>query len=639
MKLMCFPLLLFLPLLVRGQERSFTIGSNTFLKDGKAFRYVSGSLHYFRIPREYWEDRLRKVRAAGLNAIQVYVEWSYHQPQYNEYRFEEQYDIVKFIEMAQENDLLVLLRPGPFIDAERDMGGFPFWLLNKNPAMKLRSSDPQYLHYVDEWFSVLLPRLRPLLYRNGGPIIMVQSENEYGSYTSKPDTDYLIHMRDLLQKYLVDDVIIYSTDGCSIEDVRNGRTPMVYSSVDFGPNSDPDVCFHYQDLFEPSGPKINSEYYPGWLDHWGQPHNTHDSASVASTLDEMLFKGANVNIYMMHGGTSFGFSAGANSPPFMPNPTSYDYDAPISEGGDLTEKYFAIKNVIKKYLDIPDISVNATDEKGDYGSVRLSPMALLFDQDFEGVHRRSRNPLSFEALGQSHGLVMYETKIKGRFTDPALLKVKGIRDRGYVYINGLFKGILSRMSDISSIPISVNPGDKLQIIVENQGRSCYGNDINQVKGIASHVVLQNKKGSKKVLRNWTMTGYPLEDLKSIDINEVKKRSWRLKSFRLHLVQNKGSMSFWKGTFKTPCNETKAKDTFLETPGWRKGVAYINGINLGRYWPVMGPQQTLYVPGAWIKPECQENTLVMFEQDGAPFRNPMVKLIKNPILDGPTPFKT
>ena len=639
MKSIFFLLLLF-PLLAkgRGQERSFTIGKNTFLKDGKAFRYVSGSLHYFRIPHEYWEDRLRKVRAAGLNAIQVYIEWSYHNPQYNEYRFDEEYDIVKFIQLAQKYDLLVLLRPGPFIDAERDMGGFPYWLLNKNPHMKLRTSDPEYLRYVDEWFSVLLPRLRPLLYVNGGPIVMVQSENEYGSYINQPDTDYLIHMRDLISKYLVDDVVMYSTDGCSIEDVRNAHTPMVYSSVDFGPNSDPKTCFHYQNLFEPDGPKINSEYYPGWLDHWGSPHNTHDSASVAHTLDKMLSMGANVNIYMMHGGTSFGFSSGANSPPYMPNPTSYDYDAPISEAGDLTEKYFAIKNVVKKYLKVPDIPINATADKGDYGNVMLSPLStifdplFIFDPKFESVKIESQYPLSFEALGQSHGLVIYETEITEIFTDPALLEINGIRDRGYVYINGIFKGILSRMGDIYSMPLIVNPGDKLQIIVENQGRSCYGHSINELKGITSNVTL-----SKKVLKDWTMTGHPLEDLKSWNLNEVKRRNWRSQSFRLHLVRNKGAMSFWTGTFKTPCHESQAKDTFLKFPGWRKGIAYLNGINLGRYWPVMGPQQTLYVPGSWIKPKCRENTLVIFEQDEAPFRKPIVSFTTVPILDGPTPL--
>ena len=223
------------------------------------------------------------------------------------------------------------------------------------------------MRFVDEWFSILLPQLQPLLYINGGNIVMVQSENEYGSYalqTHHTDTDYLLQMRDLLRKYLGWKILIYATDGCSSQDVLNSKTSGVYSTVDFGSKSDPAVCFAIQELFEPHGPKVNSEYYPGWLDHWGQPHNTVSALKVSRKLDKMLSLGANVNIYLMHGGTSFGFGAGANFPPFQPNPTSYDYDAPISEAGDLTEKYFAIQNVVKQYLPLPDLNVTAFSIKG-----------------------------------------------------------------------------------------------------------------------------------------------------------------------------------------------------------------------------------------------------------------------------------
>ena len=218
--------------------------------------------------------------------------------------------MVKFIELAKEEDLYVLLRPGPFIDAERDMGGLPFWLLQKYPNIKLRTSDSSFLKHVDEWFAILFQRIKPQLYINGGPILMVQSENEYGSYakqTKNSDTIYLNHLQKTLRKYLGPEVFLYSTDGCSYQDVRGSKYPSVYSTVDFGPESDPEKCFAIQQLFEPGGPLVNSEYYPGWLDHWGKPHNKKSKEIVSKTLDKMLSMGANVNIYMMHGGTSFGF--------------------------------------------------------------------------------------------------------------------------------------------------------------------------------------------------------------------------------------------------------------------------------------------------------------------------------------------
>lgn len=329
--------------LVSAKERSFTIDrkGHTFLKDGEPFRYVSGSVHYFRIPHEYWRDRLRKIRACGLNAIQIYVEWSSHEPEHGQFDFQGQNDIQRFIQLAKEEDLYVLIRPGPFIDAERDMGGLPYWLLNQYPFMKLRTSDPNFLKFVDKWFGQLLPRIKSQLYINGGNILMVQSENEYGSYavqTKHSDTKYLLHMRDLIKTHLGKDVFIYSTDGCADDSVRNSKTPGVYSTVDFGPNSNATECFNVEQHFEPGGPLVNSEYYPGWLDHWSQPHSTATKELVASTLDKMLSMGANVNIYMFHGGTSFAFGAGSNDAPFLPTPTSYDYDAPISEAGDLTDK-------------------------------------------------------------------------------------------------------------------------------------------------------------------------------------------------------------------------------------------------------------------------------------------------------------
>ncbi|KAG7167991.1 Beta-galactosidase-like 2 [Homarus americanus] len=300
--------------------------NDQFLKDGEPFRYVSGSIHYFRVLPTQWRDRLKKMRMAGFNALQTYVEWSSHEPEQGMYDFTGMFDLVTFIKTAQEEGLAVILRPGPFIDAERDMGGLPYWLLNKNPSMRLRSSDPTYLIYVDNWFNnVLLPKIRPLLYANGGPIIMVQG--------------------------LGDDVVLFTTDGDGASYLKCGKIPGVYSTVDFGSGSSVTDAFAAMRLFEPRGPLVNSEYYPGWLDHWGEPHSTVDAETVAKTLDTMLALNASVNLYMFHGGTSFGLTSGANmGGSFQACPTSYDYDAPLSEAGDPTQKYWIIRNTTKKVI-------------------------------------------------------------------------------------------------------------------------------------------------------------------------------------------------------------------------------------------------------------------------------------------------
>nr|XP_053646960.1 beta-galactosidase-like [Cherax quadricarinatus] len=315
-----FPLLLFLSLHCSSAlkssdaDRTFVIDyeNDQFLKDGEPFQYISGSIHYFRVIPSNWRDRLKKMRMAGFNALQTYVEWSSHEPEPGVYDFTGMLDLESFLKMAQEEDLVVILRLGPFIDAERDMGGLPYWLLNKNPDMRLRSSDSSYLTYVDDWYgNVLLPKIKPLLYENGGPVIMLQVENEYGSY---PDCDfaYTSHLRDLVRQGVGDNVVLFTTDGDGASYLKCGKIPGVYSTVDFGSGGDAKKSFAAMRLFEPHGPLVNSEYYPGWLDHWGEPHSTLDSEVIAKTLDDMLALNASVNMYVFHGGTSFGLTAAAN---------------------------------------------------------------------------------------------------------------------------------------------------------------------------------------------------------------------------------------------------------------------------------------------------------------------------------------
>jgi len=656
----------------------FSIDSSAqnFMLNGHPFRYVSGSISYPRIHPAQWNDRLRKIRAAGMNAIQMYVEWRYHEETPGQFNFQGNRDVAAFVKMAAKNDLYVLLRPGPYIDAEREMGGLPSWLLSLHPDVRLRSSDPKFMRYVDRWLTALYGQLANYTIGHKGPIIMVQIENEYGSFATQnggqTDTEYLVQLRDLATKHMGKSVLLYSTDGggSSPENIRKSKIPGVYSTVDFGATENFTLAFHNQRLFEPTGPLVNSEFYTGWLDHWAEPHSTVNSSLVSSVLDRMLALGASVNLYMAHGGTSFGFSNGANlaGQTYQPCPTSYDYDAPISEAGDLTQKYFDIKNVIKKYLAVPDIPVNKSDVKGNYGSVTLTPVHSLLEAssgpayDLGGKVINSTYPLTFEAMNHSTGIVVYQTLVTDLFKDPAKLSVPGIRDRGYVFVGGWGPvGILDRMSDITYIPLSIRPGQKLEIFVENMGRVAFGLGIKDFKGITSNVTLNGI-----TLKNWSMKALPLDNPK-----RLMKKLHKIQAKRTNANRNRnaissmlassngggtmdwpgGAMTFWQGSFQG-CVDGSPRDSFLDLSGWRKGLAFVNGFNLGRYWPVVGPQLTLYVPWPVLHRNCsQANSIVIFEQEKPPCIGPAavkhglgsavlnctVKFVTQPTLNGPVPL--
>ena len=408
---------------------------------------------------------------------------------------------------------------------------------------------------------------------------------------------------------------------------RCGSIPGVYPTVDFGAGRNASSAFEVQRLFASRGPLVNSEFYPGWLDHWGGRHSQLGSGAVTEGLRQMLDLGANVNLYMVHGGTSFGFNAGANSPPFAPQPTSYDYDASISEAGDLTDKYFAIQNLLRNYTDIPAISVK-NETKANYGEVRMRHVGDIFSQLQRGAVFRamiqSRDPLSFEQLGQDNGFVLYRHLFRNTTTDPAVLEVNVLHDRGYVFVDSNFVGVFARFEEVSSMPIKIKPNQMLQILVESQGRVNFGPDMDaDQKGILSGVLLNGH-----TLEGWEMHGLPLASLTKSDLAPQQPPS------------DKGNAGFWVGAFKTPCHDHSANDSFLATPGWGKGVAFVNGFNLGRYWPTVGPQMTLYVPAPLVKPQCQENEVVLFELEtpGSCSTDAVCStfLVNKPTLDGEVP---
>lgn len=613
-------------LLAFARPRSFTIDykRNTFLKDGEPFRYISGSIHYFRVPYQLWADRLQTMRAAGLNAIQTYVEWRTHEPENGKFSFEGHNDIVKFVRTAESLGLLVLLRLGPYIDAERDMGGLPYWLMSRNQYVLLRTSDPTFLRYVDRYYKVLLPLLRPLLYCNGGPVIMLQIENEYGSYPAC-DFEYTSHLRDLVRQYVCEDVLLYSTDGCNDGDLKCGKNDGVYTTVDFGAGKNVSEAFAAQRRHQYRGPLVNSEFYTGWLDMWGSPHANVNTSVINETLQVMLRRNASVNLYMFHGGTSFGFGAGAvpTECGYRPVPTSYDYDAPVTEAGDPTPKYLMIREIIGEYLPLPGIPVPRPKPKMSLKSIRMNMVldierlqALLIDHGIPSVY-----PLSFEDVNHGYGMMLYTTVIGFRTANPGVLRVPGLRDRGYIYVDHVYRGLLSRMDEVYEILLPIRERQNLTILVENQGRVSVGAGILDRKGIITNVTL-----GSRVLRDWTMTPIP------IDIGECIRKTRTTTGVNSETTHE--GFGVYSAEFTLPLS--KPLDTFLRLDGWKKGFAYLNGHCLGRYWPERGPQVTLYVPSVFFQ---RDNLLQLVELEEAPCGPSLscsVSFVSEPEINGPVP---
>ncbi|KAI1298014.1 Beta-galactosidase [Halotydeus destructor] len=592
-------LLALIALSAAAAQRSFVIDyeNNQFLKDGQPFRYVSGSLQYYRVPRELWRDRLSKMRLAGVNAVETYVEWSSHEPEPGQ--FVDLEDIPNFIKIAQEEDLLVILRPGPFINNERDFGGYPYWIDSENLSMTLRSSDESYLKLVDRYLSKVMPLVRPLLYSNGGPVIKVQVENEYGHHGN--DTVYIGWLRDSLKRYLVEDVLLFATDIPHIAAQKLGKVDDVYTTIDFGADANATSMFAmFREHVEPKGPLVNSEYYVGWIDSWSKPHETRSTELAVSTLKTMLDLGASVNIFMFHGGTSFGFKNGANGHLYSPIVTSYDWDAPLSEAGDPTDKYFAMRDLIGQYLPLPEGTLPTVAPKFGIESVQMYHTYSLSDiMSTQSRKVTSEHPMTFEQLKVDGGYVVYKTTIDFHASNPSKLSIPGLKDRAQIIIDGQKVGTLTRVDGNVNLPVWTQMGSELIIVVENQGRDSFGPKVveDHIKGIVGHVTL-----GLVTLTNWTHYC----NLKLDGPSDY-----------LHIHSEASSLApaVYGGSFMVP-QGAKGRDTFLRLDGWGKGVAYINGINIGRYWPDEGPQVTLYVPHVWLRPDSA-NYVYLFETERAP----------------------
>uniref|UniRef100_A0A1B0A5L0 Beta-galactosidase n=1 Tax=Glossina pallidipes TaxID=7398 RepID=A0A1B0A5L0_GLOPL len=612
-------------------HRRFTIDNvtNTFLMNGEPFRYVSGSFHYFRALPEVWQKRLRVMRASGLNAVDTYIEWSLHNPQDGIYEWSGIADIETFIHLAEQEGFYIILRPGPYICAERDNGGIPYWLFSKYPNIRLRTSDPDYLYEVSIWYNKLMPRLQRYFYGNGGPIIMVQIENEYGGFHTC-DRDYLRWLRDETHKYVGDQALLFTTDIPDLN-IKCGKIDGVFATTDFGIDRVKEIEDIWNTLrsVQPNGPLVNSEFYPGWLTHWQEPNQRRDANAVAEALRTILTYNASVNLYMYFGGTNFGFTAGANDWGFgkyAADITSYDYDAVMDEAGGATKKFLLVRDVISEFMNVPNIEVLPSRAKA-FGKVQMKPIIdLLSDEGrlllARGSSVESIKPRTFEQLEQFSGLVLYETDLPEFEIDPTLLKVDQLRDRAYVYVDQIFLGTLSRENCIYTVPINKSIRKKLQILVENQGRINYY-VANDMKGILGNVTVQKHNGQLQVLENWKHTQFPLEETQVKHLMKYVESKQRNSPGTETGSLNHGPIAYY-GEFIVD----DIADTYLNVRGWGKGVAYVNGFNLGRYWPLVGPQITLYVPGEILK--IGSNNLILIEYQ---LSQKEISLDSKPQLDG------
>ncbi|KAM1462223.1 hypothetical protein ACFX1R_048675 [Malus domestica] len=633
----------------RNQDhaRKFEISEDKFWKDGQPFQIIGGDLHYFRVLPEYWEDRLLRAKALGLNTIQTYVPWNLHEPRAGILDFDGIADLVAFLKLSQKLGILVMLRPGPYICAEWDLGGFPPWLLSINPAPRLRSSDPTFLRLVDTWWGILLPKVAPLLYGSGGPVIMVQIENEFGSYGD--DKAYLHHLVSVARKHLGEDAILYTTDGGSRETLEKGtiRGDAVFSAVDFTTGDDPWPIFELQKEFNAPGksPPLSSEFYTGWLTHWGEKNAQTDAAFTAAALKKILERNGSAVLYMAHGGTNFGFYNGANSgsdeSDYKPDLTSYDYDAPIRESGDVNNaKFKAIRRVIEQHSlgSIP--AVPADNEKKAYGSINVTKTGTLFDMIHYFDVVESESPISMESAGQMFGFMLYVTEYAAKDNGGGVVSIPKVHDRAQVFVTcssedghgrPKYVGTFERWSNqpLTLPNMKCHSNISLFVLVENMGRLNYGPYIFDRKGILSPVYLDGR-----ILRRWKMHLIPIGNLNEVPkINPIIQASHSgviTMSARKRLKPKKSGNdsnvpAFYAG-YISISKEDEIKDTFISLSDWGKGIVTINNFNIGRFWPLKGPQCNLYVPAPVL--HRGNNVVVIFELE-SPNPELVVRFVDQP----------
>ncbi|MGV8980687.1 glycoside hydrolase family 35 protein [Clostridium sp.] len=567
-------------------NNTFEIKEDFYL-NGKKITIISGAIHYFRVVPQYWLDRLEKLKAMGCNTVETYVPWNMHEYSKGCFNFNENLDIEKFIKIAQELKLWVILRPAPYICAEWEFGGLPAFLLAED-GMKVRSSYEPFLEHLNDYYSELFKRISPLQINHGGPIIMMQIENEYGYYGN--NKKYLQAINDMMRKFgaLVPFV---TSDGPWGEALESGRLDSeVLATANFG--SKPEVAFPKLKSIIGNRPLMCMEFWVGWFDAWGdEKHHTRSIPDAAKDLDEILSNG-HVNIYMFHGGSNFGFMNGSNNyEKLTPDVTSYDYDAVLTEWGDITPKYEAFKKVISKYVEIPEVIFSTSIKKISYGKLYVVEKVSLFNTlDNISTPQYSEDTLPMEKLGQSYGYILYRSNVgPGRTVDS--FRLLGAHDRALVYVNG--KNVLTQydreLGSPTKLVFDKKEDNSLDILVENMGRVNFGEKLNyQHKGIVDGVIIDTHAHS-----GWNHYTLPLNNIEDVNYNGGYEEST-------------------PGFYKFELEIKIVGDTFLRFDGWGKGCIFVNGFNIGRFWE-LGPQKSLYVPGPCLK--IGKNEIIIFESEG------------------------
>ena len=566
---------------------TFEAGEGSFMLNGKPFVVKAAEIHYPRIPREYWDHRIKMCKALGMNTICIYIFWNIHEQQEGKFDWSGNNNVAEFCRLAQKNGMYVIVRPGPYVCAEWEMGGLPWWLLKKKD-IKLREQDPYFMERVKVFETEVGKQLAPLTIQNGGPIIMVQVENEYGSYgTNKP---YVSEVRDCLRSVGFDKVALFQCDWSSNFE-QNGLPDLTWT-MNFGTGANIDQQFRRLGELRPNAPKMCSEFWSGWFDKWGARHETRDAKDMVDGMREMLDKNISFSLYMTHGGTSFGHWAGANSPGFAPDVTSYDYDAPINEYGLATDKFYKLREMMAKYNNGKALP-----------SVPKAPMGIITVPKFEvneyaplanGIDQivADRNIKTFEEMDMGWGSMIYTASLP-EIPSAGTLTVDA-HDYAQIFINGNYIGKIDRVKNDKSVSIpATKKGDQLTIVLEAMGRINFGRAIKDFKGLVSDVTISAEVDDHEVtynIKNWGNCTIP-------DDYETAKNAFTAKSkmFRANLPEGIGKPGYYRGYF----NLSKVGDTFLDFETWGKGQVYVNGHAMGRIWRI-GPQQTLYVPGCWLK---------------------------------------
>ena len=556
----------------KSKVHTFEAGKGHFLLDGEPFLIKAAEIHYARIPAEYWEHRIQMCKALGMNTICIYVFWNYHEEEEGVFNFEGERELSRFLKLCQKHDMWVIVRPGPYVCAEWEMGGLPWWLLKKE-NMELRSQNKDFMQAVGRFQRRLAKELQPFMLKNGGNILMVQVENEFGSYGT--DKAYMSAMRDSLRAAGWEGTAMFQCDWSS--NFQNNALDDLIWTLNFGTNAKPLSQFKTLRTIRPDAPLMCSEYWSGWFDGWGRKHETRSADAMVKGIGTMLENGISFSLYMTHGGTSFAHWAGANNTHFSPDCTSYDYDAPINEQGAATDKYHKLRALLQEYSDkpLPEIPL-------------AKPIIKLNDIDFSGYAPLESNVskvitseqvLAFEEMDFGYGSALYACALPA-CPEGGYLRITEPHDFARIFVNDKLIGELYRglkEQHTLKMPV-VNQGDTLRILVEAMGRINYSRQIHDHKGITEKVELIKSAEEVILLKNWEIS---LMDARTYPVE------WN------NIVGKKPG--YYKAEFKLK----KRGDSFLDVSTWGKGFVWVNGHCLGRFWKV-GPQQTLYCPGVWLK---------------------------------------